>query len=341
MVLLLVVQIVASPILTRVVNAKLAQLPGYDGHVEAVKLTLWNGGIAAREFTLAEKSGEATKAIVTVKNATLSVALWPLVKGRIGGNGKVSDVVIRMVKAEKAETAETKNKAKKNEIPAEAARKWQTVLQESFPLEITRFEIENGSVEFEDQTTQPSAKIKIEQFNLVATDVSNRPKGSEDLPAKIHVDAVVGGSGKLVIDVKADPSQRQPRFHAQMEVKGLELVPIHDFLLAYALIDVRAGHFELFSEVDAAWGAYDGYIKPFFTGLEFKAVSDPERNFVQNAATKVASAVTDLLKNEKDQVATRAPFKGNFADNQIEVWTAIENLLRNAFVQALREGLEG
>jgi hypothetical protein len=52
--------------------------------------------------------------------------------------------------------------------------------------------------------------------------------------------------------------------------------------------------------------------------------------------------VTSLMENkDQDQVATKAPFSGNFADNDVDVWTAVVNLMRNAFVQALRSGFEG
>jgi hypothetical protein len=51
--------------------------------------------------------------------------------------------------------------------------------------------------------------------------------------------------------------------------------------------------------------------------------------------------VSVLKNDEKDQVATKAPFSGTFNQNDVDVWTTVEFLLRNAFVQALREGFEG
>ena len=104
---------------------------------------------------------------------------------------------------------------------------------------------------------------------------------------------------------------------------------------------LSAGTFEVFVEVNAEAGHYAGYVKPFFRDLKFKAVPDPEKNLVQRAATKVAGAVTDILKNKQGQVATKAPFEGDFADNNVDLLTTIDNLFRNAFVQSLQEGLEG
>jgi hypothetical protein len=47
-----------------------------------------------------------------------------------------------------------------------------------------------------------------------------------------------------------------------------------------------------------------------------------------------------LENEEKGQVATQTPFSGTFDQNQIDVWAAVANLLRNAFIQALREGFD-
>lgn len=138
-----------------------------------------------------------------------------------------------------------------------------------------------------------------------------------------------------------DPSQRQPRFKTSFEVKDLQLVPLHDFLQDVANVDVQQGSFEVFMEAEAMAGHYAGYVKPFFHDLEFKAVPDPEKGFLRNTATKVASAVTNLLKNEEQQVATKIPFQGDFTDASVDIWATLQNLLRNAFVQSLREGFEG
>jgi hypothetical protein len=120
----------------------------------------------------------------------------------------------------------------------------------------------------------------------------------------------------------------------------MALPPMNEFLKAYALVDVARGTFELYSEVNAKGGHYNGYLKPFFKNLEFRAVPDPDKNLLQRAAVKLASTAQNLLKSDEGKVATKAPFEGDFADNKVDVWTTVENLLRNAFVTSLREGFE-
>jgi hypothetical protein len=332
--LLLVVRVVGSPIATNMVNRKLAELPDYMGNVGGVHLALWRGTVTVSHFALFRRGQEAAGPVVVVRQASLALSIFPLFTGKVGGRGTIDGMEIVILKTEP-------DKPKKDDDKGPPPiRQWSAVLRDAFPIEITRFEVENARIHFADRSVTPAAEMVIDQFKLVATDLSNRPKG-EDLPAHVTVQARVGGTGRLDVDVRADPSAPQPRFTVRMEVKDLQLVPIHDFLLHFALIDVSAGSFEVFSEINAADGHYDGYLKPFFKDLQFKAVPDPSKNFAQRVATTIAAAVTDLLKNDKGDVATKAPFKGDFEDNQVEVWTAIQNLLRNAFVQSLFEGLEG
>ena len=330
--LLLAVRFIGSPWVTAVVNRKLAALPQYTGKVESVQIALWRGTVSATDLQLFSRDRQSDGPVVSVRRASLSFAWLPLFRGVLGGHGTIDGIKVMIVNESGVDDPD------KKEPPV---RQWQTILRDAFPMEITRFEIKNARIAFDDRSTHPAAEMVIDEFQLVATDFSNRPTHEQGLPAHFVVQGRLGGSGRLNVDVHADPGDAQPHFTATMEVKDLALVPIRDFLVKNALIDVSSGTFELFMEVNAAAGRYEGYIKPFFKDLEFKAVPDPSKNIAQRAATKIASAAKDLLKNDRGQIATKAPFKGDFKDNQVDLWTTIENLLRNAFIQSLREGLEG
>ena len=94
--------------------------------------------------------------------------------------------------------------------------------------------------------------------------------------------------------------------------------------------------------MNAKDGAYEDYLKPLFHDLDFRTASDKEKSLGKKVKGKVVSVVASVLKNDDNQqVATKTPFAGNFADNELDVWTTVANLLRNAFVQAIRGGLEG
>jgi hypothetical protein len=79
-----------------------------------------------------------------------------------------------------------------------------------------------------------------------------------------------------------------------------------------------------------------------FHDLDFHNASDKDKSPAKLLKEKVVSMVAGALKNDDtQQVATKAPFEGNFADNEVDIWTTIANLLRNAFVEAIVGGFEG
>lgn len=338
-VLLGLIRFVGSPFATHFANRKLEHMPQFAGHVDAVQLALWRGTISVRNLRLQDRAHPEDGDIVIVPHGMVSVAWAPIFHGRIGGDASVERGEVVMVKRADPDKDEKEKKEKKRSKPL--VRSWQDILGKEFPVELHKLELKECKLRFDDRSEPQVVSFAIDAINLTVEGFSNRQKRTEALPATLRMRARAGGTGEMVVDAKADPADRQPRFEAKFEIKGLQLVPIHDFLARYALIDVRSGEFELYSEVTAANGSYDGYTKPFFKNLKFEAVPDPNKNLLQRAAAKVAAAMQDALKNEKGDVATKAPFHGDFEDNKLDVWATLENLLRNAFIQALGEGLEG
>lgn len=341
-VLFLLIRFVGSPIATSLVNKRLEALPGYPGHVGAVQLALWRGRVIATDFTLVQQGHEDDGPVLMVGSGAFTLSPSALLRGKISGRIAISDVEVLMIQEppKADETAKADKKAKK-EAHKQGGRAWQDLLQKNFPIDMTRLEVSNLKVKFVDRGRALQPQMLLEKVHLVAHDFKTKPQQSGDLPAKITLQGHFAGGGDLSVDASGDSTAADPTFHAAVEIKAMELVPMHDFLQSYALVDVKRGQFELYIEAAAKGGHYEGYLKPFFRDLEFKAVPNPEKNFIQNAAVKVASATQELLKNKEDKVATKAPFQGDFADNKVDLWVTIENLLRNAFVNALREGFDG
>lgn len=341
-VLLLLVRFVGSPIATSIVNKKLAALPGYPGKVQGIQLALWRGQLSATDLTLVQAGHEADGPVLKVGRGAFTLAPLALLHGKIAGRVSIHDVDILMIQEPAQPDDDSKaDKKDKEQKHAQAGRAWQQLLQQNFPVEFTRLEVSKLKVKFVDKARALSPQMLVEDVHLLAHDFKTKPAQAGDLPAGVEVTGHFPGGGELSVRADADTGAADPTFKAIMEVKDLALVPLHDFLQSYALVDVSRGTFQLYVEVTAKGGSYQGYVKPFFQDLEFKAVSDPDKNLLQRAAVKVASAVQDALKSDEGKVATKAPFEGNFADNKVDLWQTIENLLRNAFVTGLREGFDG
>ncbi len=342
---LLLIALVGSPIAKAIVNRKLAAMDGYTGQVGGLNLALWRGAVVLDDFVLRERGHEADPPILRIDKASLRVAPGALFKGKLGGAAVIDGAQLTIIKRQQVggpkEAAE--KAGEKVRDAKQQAQHWQDVLRNSFPVTLSRLELKRAQLRFIDRSHQPVADVGIKDLHIVATDLQNRPKANGDpMPANVRVDGVTTGNGKLQWTIQLDPVARQPRFASRFELRGLSLPAMNNFLQAYANADVSKGTFEVYMEIEAQGGAYNGYVKPLFHDLDFRTASDENKNVAEKIKEKVVSAVVSVLKNDdRQQVATKAPFRGNFADNQVDIWTTITELFHNAFVQALRGGFEG
>ncbi|HEX2101075.1 MAG TPA: DUF748 domain-containing protein [Candidatus Synoicihabitans sp.] len=340
--IVLLIQFAASPIGERIANRKLAQLDGFTGELEELKIVPWRGVIEVHNLVLRERDHPNDVPALRIKKAALMGAFGPMLRGKLGGRAFVEGLELVIVKRTRfdgpldaAQEAEEKLKEQREKI-ARAER----ALSESFPMELTRLEVVNSQVRFLDPTHEPRVDVGIEQFHLVLENLRNRPNEGE-YPATLDLTGVTTGDGQLKIHVEADPLAQPVRLFTSLELKELALPEFNSFLLAYANADVSSGTFDLYTEVTVKDRRYDGYIKPFFQNLDFDNPTDQSKPLHERAVETIVSATSKLLKNdETEKVATQTPFSGGLENNQVGVWETVENLLRNAFVQALREGLD-
>lgn len=343
--ILVVVQLLASPTAKAWVNRKLAHLPEYTGHVEAVRIALWRGDVDVMGLALFKRDRNEKAPFLRIQKASFRFAPSALFKGKLGGTAVIDGSELNVIKKEADNTEKKPPEKVKAAVQEKKAqlRHWQDVLRESFPMDLSRVELRNARIHFVDRSRQPNVDVGVEKIFVVARDLQNRPDaGGDPMPAKVDVTGLMTGNGKLKISIQLDPLARQPRFAINFELREQALPPLNVFLNAYADADVSRGTFELYSEINAQNGSYNGYVKPLFHDLDFRNASDKNKSAGKLLKEKVVSAVISILKNDDtQQVATKAPFSGNFADNDVDIWTTIVNLLRNAFIQAIRGGFEG
>lgn len=341
--LLAIVRFVGSPMAKSVVNRQLGEIDGFVGRAESVTLALWRGAIDVDNFVLYERGYENDLPVVHVRKASMRLAPGALFAGRLGGSAVVDGADVNVIKRHKTPEDEAEDSGAELKETQREVQRWQDVFRDSFPMELSRLEVRNTRVRYIDRSAEPVAEVGVENLHIVAEDLQNRPKANGDpLPAKVRIEATTTGNGKFRSEIQVNPIAEQPTFAANFELREVQLPAANDFLAAQANADVSRGTFEMFTEIEAGGGAYHGYVKPMFHDLEFETVNDDEKSLVERAKETVVSAVASVLENDQqEQVAARAPFSGNFADNEVDVWSTIGTLFRNAFVQALRGGFEG
>jgi hypothetical protein len=314
------------------VNERLASIPGYFGRVQDIGIGLIRGAYTLDDVAIYKVNGAVREPFFLAKHIDFSVAWRELFHRKIVSEIYAHNVELNFVAA-----------GTPDESQKDIDRRWQDVVDDLFPLEITHFEIRQGAVRYRDLTRQPKVDLFVTNMRLLATGLRNRADESgTEFPAEITLDGDTLGGGKLTFFVEAEPLAEQPHFHLSAKVEKVNLPDLNESLKAYANVDVGRGTFQMAAEMAGKDGGFQGYVKPFFEDLDFNNLEDKKKNVFTRIWENVVGGLAWLVKNKaRDQVATRIPFEGRFGDPQVGLWATISNLFRHGFVRAFNPTVEG
>ncbi|MGC4073383.1 MAG: DUF748 domain-containing protein [Nibricoccus sp.] len=332
-IVLVAVRVSLSYAIKALINQRLEKIPEYAGHVEDIDLAVWRGAYQLEGVEILKTTGQTREPFFKAEKIDFSLAWRDLFRGRFVGDFAL----------EKGELVVVNGPTEESSQKEVVDKRWQDAIGDIFPIEITRLEIKDSRVRFVDNNADPKVDIELDGLQVVAKGLRNRPSEKRGpLPAEIELTAKTIGSGDLRVFGGLDVLAEQPRFKLNLELVNVDLTALNDFLLAYGNVDVASGDFQLFLEVAAADGKYEGYVKPFFDHLDFKNVEDKSKPVTQRLWENIVSGLSKLLKNKpRDQVATRIPFSGEFGKTDVGILATIGNLIRHGFGRALSERLEG
>lgn len=314
------------------INRRLEAIPEYGGRVEDVGVSLLRGAYTMKGVRIEKREGDTAHPFVTAEDVDFSLAWKELFRGKV-----VSEIVAHRPRLNFVQTAT------KEGSHLDFDRRWQDVINDLFPIEITHFEATEAELHYVAPDRDPPVDIFLRDLHVRVRGLRNRPDlDTGELPAVVLVDGRTPGNGLLSLSSELEPLASQPRFHVRLKIDKLSLPAINQFLLAYGNVDVSAGEFTGYIEMIARDGSYQGYLKPFFENLKFSSPKDSEKSLFARLWEKIVAGVAHLVKNkETEQVAMRIPFSGRFGDTSVGTWESIRTMLRNGFIQALHEGLDG
>jgi hypothetical protein len=330
-ILLLVALRLALPyIVLKYANKTLAEVDGYYGHVSDIDIALYRGAYKIKNMYL-HKVDSVTKMesdFFESRQIDLSIEWEALIDGRIVGELEFQDPKIKFIK-EKVEPKDIKNDTSD----------FRELLKDFMPLKVNRFEIFNGTIQYIDPTSKPKVDIQLDNAHVLAENLKS-VKDTALLPATVSAYANIY-RGKMILNMKLDPLADKPTFDMNLELKETFLPDLNDFFKAYGKLDVNKGVFGLYSEVASKQGKFIGYVKPLIKDLDILGAEDRKDNILQQIWEAFTGAAGQLLKNQsKDQVATKIPLKVTFKDADANIWVAIIEILKNAFVQALQPSID-
>lgn len=329
-VLLVILRLALPSIVQRYVNNKLDELPEYDGSIGDVDIHLIRGAYSIDDVDIVKTTGKVPVPFFEAQKVDFSMEWRELFHGALVGEIRVDRGKLNFVKGESKEDSQTS-----------IDDSWLDIVQELFPFKINRFEIRDSEVWFRDFHAKPKVDVYLTNLVAVCTNLYNTRDFNTDLPADFKAHGVTLGQGELEVHLKLDPLSDQPRFDMELAVKDMNLVALNDLLEAYGKFDVKRGTFEVFVEVAAEGGRFDGYVKPFFEDLDILELKTDSENPLKLAWQAIIAGAMKIFKNQpRDQVATKIPISGNFEKTDINIWATVANVLKNAFVKGFNRQVD-
>ena len=330
-IVLIIIRIILPYVVLYYCNEKLAEMDGYYGHVEDIDLSLYRGAYEINDIYINKVDTVSKKQTEFFKSSSidLSVEWRALFHKRIVGKIIFNSPVLIF----------TKNKVEFSQVKKDTTT-FLTLLNNFMPLDLNRFEINNGEIHYTDKTTSPVVDIALKRSHIVALNLSNVVNKDVLLPSTITGEASAYG-GSLNFDMKMDAFAPVATFDLNLKMENTNLALLNDFLRAYGKFDVDRGKLGLYMEMAAEKGRFVGYVKPIIKDLKVLGPKDSSDTFFHKVWENVIGVAGMVLKNRrKDQVATKVPIEGNFSDPKINIGDAIVEIIRNAFIEALIPSLD-
>jgi hypothetical protein len=215
------------------------------------------------------------------------------------------------------------------------------LLEDFMPLDVNRFEVINGYVQYIDENSHPRVDVTMNDTHIIARNLKNAYDSTDNLlPASIDANAEVY-DGTLDFHMKLNPMADVPTFDLNAELKNTNLVKLNDFFQAYAKVDVNKGTLGIYTEIAAKDGKFMGYVKPILKDLDVLGKEDRHDNIFRKLWEGLVGVTGKVFENmKKDQVATKIPFKGNVQDPEANIWYTITYVLQNAFIHAIQPSID-
>ncbi|CAN5251567.1 DUF748 domain-containing protein [soil metagenome] len=329
--ILIVARLILPYVVLRYANKTLANMKGYYGHVKDIDIELIRGAYKIDSIYL-NKLDTITKKQTPFFSAELidlSIEWRAIFKGSL-----VGELVF-----EKPRLAFVKDKVEPAGLRSDSTS-FKDLLGGFMPLKINRFEIKEGIIKYVDNGSKPRVDIQMTNTYILAENLRNSYDSSTLLPAKVRASSEVY-DGTLTFNMKLNPLAAEPTFDMNTEAKSINLVKLNEFFQAYARVDVNKGTFGLYAEAAAKEGKFDGYVKPIIKDLDVLGKEDRKDNIFHQLYEGIVGTVADIFTNQsKDQFATKIPFKGEVKNLDPNIWYAIGEIIKNAFIQALAPAID-
>ncbi|MGH8204444.1 MAG: DUF748 domain-containing protein [Steroidobacteraceae bacterium] len=313
------------------VNRRLMALESYDGHVEDVDLALWRGAYRLDGVRIVKTGSRQPVPFFSAERIDFSVEWRSLLRGRLVAECVLSAPKVNLVRAESEARSQLGQGVD-----------WAGQLDDSFPFRFNTIEVHDGAATFRAPGIESDDALTATNIDGEITNMTNVVDSGKETFAGFAATAEVLESGSAKIAGSANPLAKTPTFDVNLTVKGVQLPQVNPWLREYIKADAESGSFELYTELAAAGGRFEGYAKPIMREVNIYSSAEPESNPLKRLWEGLVDFAAEVFEDEDTgQVAARIPFSGTIKNPEAGLFETIMSVVHNAFVSAFARSLEG
>jgi uncharacterized protein involved in outer membrane biogenesis len=137
--LLFTARLAAPWVVRRAIVRRLDQIPTYSGQVGSISLRLWRGAYRINEIRIFKSNGRIADPFFSADRVDFSIAWSEILRGRLVSQITVKNGRLNFLRG-----------ANEDSSQLSADRRWQGVIDDLFPIDITDLDIEGGVLRFVD-----------------------------------------------------------------------------------------------------------------------------------------------------------------------------------------------
>jgi len=313
------------------VDRELASMGEYSGAVEDVDVSLIRGAYVLENVTIVKPSAGADQPFVDMPRMDLALQ-WPaLLRARLAGEIVMHSPIINLIQGESD-----------RDTQLGTGVNWPEEVRDLFPFTFNRVDVIDALVTFRAPGIEAEESLTLRNGRLLLRNLTNVQREEQQAFADLELEGAVMGNAPLALTGRFDPNAAVPTFDLNLALEGAQLPDVNPWLSEFLNVDAEAGAFSMYTELAAADGRFEGYIKPVMENPQIFSLQEPSSGPFQKAWEALVGIAAAIFANrETDQVATQIPFAGELERPEAGLLAAMVNLLRNAFVASFSRSIEG
>ncbi|MCW8193599.1 DUF748 domain-containing protein [Proteobacteria bacterium 005FR1] len=316
-------------ILEDYINDHLANLEGYDGQVGDIDVALWRGAYQIQAIQIHKEQQGSLEPFFTGELIDLSVDWRKLLDGSLVAELTLINPQLNLVEAEDERQSQTG-----------ADVDWAERIDELFPFRFEQIVVRDGTIRFRTPAIETKDALVARQVNGKVQNLTNTAEIAEEAFASFEFASRILDA-PIHLEGKVNPTAQDPTFDMNLRLEKVNLTDLNPWLREYLNADAQGGTFAVYTELAAADGRFEGYVKPFAENVDLYDLGEKTDGFLQSAWEAALNFAAEIFEYQPEQeAATRIPVGGELDDPEAGILAAAFNVLRNAIGGTFARSLE-